>query len=152
VGIIAPQTRTTNHAWRCELVATERGWQRLVADRPQIADAELERLATTVRADPRDAETYAMLWQTRIRQRYCGGHTPAVARVIAEALRVPGTLTAELDLSALTRMIHQTQTTPPGLLRILARLAGTGHLTGLDSAMDESAGRSSAWAMLSLPA
>jgi hypothetical protein len=148
VGIIAAQTRMNQQTWRCDLVAAESAWERMLSQRLVTSDRELAALATTVRSDPGDAETYALLWQTRIRQRWPGGHTPALARVIAEHLRIPATLSADLDLSAVLHLMRQTGCRPQGVTRILSRLGGAGYLTHLQ-VPDEQA---SAWVVLTLPA
>jgi hypothetical protein len=132
--IVAVECRT-HDGWRCAVIARQ-GHDHGPGHLTLTGDA-LTHAHTTLAADPvHDPDLYALLWQARVRQRWLGGHIQAVARVIAEHLRPPGTLTVDIDQHAATRLVTTADLRVPGLRQLLTRLTDGGLLTldlpGLD--------------------
>jgi hypothetical protein len=101
--IVTVECRTYD-GWRCTVIAGQGRDYRpghLTLTNGDIAHAD-----TTLVADPiGDPAPYALLWQTRVRQRWLGAHLRTVARVIAEHLRPPGTLAVDIDRHAATQLV-----------------------------------------------
>ena len=125
--IVAVECIRAEGGWRCGVIAGNR-----LARRPghlTLTDDDLAHAHTTLAADPiHDPDLYALVWQARVLQGWLGGHIQAVARVMAESLRPPGTLTIDIDQCAATRLITAARIRVPGLRRILARLTDGGML------------------------
>ncbi len=132
--IVMVECRTYD-GWRCTVIAGHGRDYRpghLTLTNGDIAPAD-----TTLVADPIGApDRYALLWQARVRQRWLGAHLHTVARVIAEHLRPPGTLTVDIDRHAATQLVTAARLRTPGLRQLLARLTDAGMLAldvpGLD--------------------
>jgi hypothetical protein len=132
--IVTVECRTHN-GWHCGVIA--RHGRDHSPGHLTLTDSDIAQADTTLAADPvHDPDMYALLWQARVRQRWLGGHMRAVARVIAEHLRPPGTLTVDIDQAAATRLVTAARLRVPGLRQLLARLTDAGMLAldppGLD--------------------
>jgi len=118
----------THDGWHCGVIARQ-GRDHSPGHLTLTGD-DLAHAHTTLAADPvGDPDLYALLWQARVRQRWPGGHMQAVARVIAEQLRPPGSLTIDIDQAAATRLVTAARLRVPGLRQLLARLTDAGMLT-----------------------
>jgi hypothetical protein len=123
--IVAQQTRGRG-GWRCQVVAAPGGF-----DRPahvDVPDSDLGALPTTVDIGPHDPDLFALVWQTRVWQRWCAGRTPLVARAVAERLRPPGFLTVDLNPENVARLVQLAGVRTVGLRGILNRLADARNL------------------------
>lgn len=116
----------TGAGYRCAVVASHR-------PRPEtrhvlLPPTEIAATATTVTVDPDDPDAAAMAWLAEVWRRWRGGPTYLGARTLAEDLRIPGTLVADLDPPARTRLAAVTRLRAPGIDRLLDRLTAAGLL------------------------
>jgi hypothetical protein len=130
VGLVVAATcRAGDQGWHCVIVAsrTPRPGP-VVLSTDQLAAASTSMLADAAH----DPDGYAMLWQARVFQRWPGGPVFALARLIAERLRLPGDLripsSALADHGRIAGMLPNTR--PPAVARLLDRLGSAGLLVG----------------------
>lgn len=127
----------THDGWRCTVIAGHGRDHRRHPGHLTLTNGDIAHADSTLAADPiGDPDRYALLWQTRVRQRWLGAHLHTVARVIAEHLRPPGALTIDIDRHAATQLVTAARLRVPGLRQLLARLTDAGmlalELPGLD--------------------
>jgi hypothetical protein len=113
--------------WRCRVIA--RRDHRSNLGHIHVSDDEIAAACTAATVDHiTDPDGYAMLWQTRVWQRWPGGHMPMVGRLLAGELRESGTLRVDLTPQAIRRLLLQAHIRPPALRRALGKLLKAGLL------------------------
>jgi len=120
--------------WRCAVIARRR--PRPDARHVLLSNAEIVAGTATVVVDADDHDAVAMVWVAEVWRRWRGGLVHLGARTLAEDIRTPGTLVADVDLHALARMAEATRLRSPGIRRLLDRLATAGLLTSIESHAD----------------
>ena len=120
--------------WRCAVVARRRPCPD--ARHVVLSNAEIVAATATVVVDADDHDAVAMIWVAEVWRRWRGGLVNVGARTLAEDIRIPGTLVADVDLHALARMAEATRLRAPGIRRLLDRLATAGLLTSIESHAD----------------
>jgi len=68
----------------------------------------------TVAVGASDHDAIAMVWVTEVWRRWRGGLVHLGARTLAEDIRIPGTLVADLDPQGLVRLAAVTRLRSPG--------------------------------------
>jgi len=90
-----------------------------------LTDSEIDEAVAEVDTDRyRDPDGYAMVWLARVHATLPTGNISPVARVIAEHIRRPGSLTVDLDHRALSRLAVAARRRLDDLGPILQRLVG----------------------------
>jgi hypothetical protein len=120
--------------WRCAVIA--RRCPRPDARHALLSYTEIVAAPATVVVDADDHDAVAMVWVAEVWRRWRGGLVHLGARTLAEDIRIPGTLVAEVDLHALARLAEVTRLRSPGIRRLLDRLATAGLLTSVESHAD----------------
>jgi len=120
--------------WRCTVIARRR--PRPDSRHVLLSNAEIVAATATVVVDPDDHDAVAMIWVAEVWRRWRGGLVHVGARTLAEDIRIPGTLVADVDLHALADMAEVTRLRSPGIRRLLDRLATAGLLTTVESHAD----------------
>jgi len=127
-GVVVVPEHRLDGAWSCILIADP--------TRPpahtglDVTDVDIETALNVVQRDPLadlDTATYTTIWQTRIWDRWPGGHPPQLARVLASLIQPP-TCSVELKDDAVRAILRQVHLMPAGLRQLLARLGDAGLL------------------------
>lgn len=87
----------------------------------------------TVAVGASDHDAIAMVWVTEVWRRWRAGLVHLGARTLAEDIRIPGTLVADLDPQGLVRLAAVTRLRSPGIRRLLDRLTTAGLLASVES-------------------
>jgi hypothetical protein len=130
-AIVVVQHRVPDAGWWCSVIARHHpttGPNQLL-----VTDAQAAAAPTSVTVDPTDMDATPMLWLARVWQHWRGGLVYLGARALAEEFRVPGTLTVDVDITALRRLASITRLRLPGLGQLLHRLRVDGYLTRTDA-------------------
>jgi len=106
--------------WACHVIARRRPDKR--PRRVVLTDTEIDDAVTEVDADRnRDPDTYAMVWLARVHTSFPANNISPVARVMAEQIRRPGSLTIDLDHHAVSRLAVAARRRADRLDRVLQR-------------------------------
>lgn len=122
--VVAIECRVNGGGWRAGVIAARAG---IHPAHIELSEADLTRARQTIDADADgDPDLFALLWQTRVCQRWRGGHIFQVARTMAESLRPPGSLAVEIDTDTARRLTLAAHLRPPALRVLLHRLIDAG--------------------------
>ncbi len=118
--VIAVECRMNGGGWWCGVIAAHAGRQ---AGHVKLSDVDLVEAQRCIAGDAAvEPDLFALLWQTRAAQRWSGGHTLEVVRILAGSLRRPGSLVVDIDTDAVGRLTRSARLRPTVLRLLLNRL------------------------------
>lgn len=128
LGAVLTAEYRTGDGYRCAVLA-----RRHLRPQPRhvlLSGTEIAAAPSTVTIDPNDVDAVAMVWLVQVWQRWRAGLVYLGGRVLAEDLRIPGTLVADIDRNALVHLATVTRLRAPGIGCLLQRLCTADLLAG----------------------
>jgi hypothetical protein len=128
LGAVLTAEYRTGDGYRCAVLA--RCHLRPQPRHVLLSDTEIAAAPSTVIIDVDDVDAVAMIWLAQVWQRWRAGLVYLGGRTLAEDLRIPGTLVADIDRPALVHLATVTRLRAPGIACLLQRLLTADLLAG----------------------